>query len=287
LRFAPAGNVAGVSAAAKYSAPERLQELLAKCERELRSGALSTQTLGLIRDTERRIVECLDSQRVAAPRKKSASQIGPCDLMLPRAARAPFDRPGWIFEMKYEGLRVLGARESASARLLSCGGANLASAFPEITECLLRLPEVVLDGELVVLDSQGKAELDKVYARSRAGTPASIEKAMDRGLADLLVFDILELRGKDLRPLPLLTRKRLLQNTLEGFQRIRPMQYVHERGEWLFAAARDLDIGGIVAKRADSPYTAGKTGDWLAIERAPAAGSAGTKRRQAPISPQR
>lgn len=254
-----------MSAAAKYSTPERLQKLLAKCELELRSGALSAQTVRLIRDTEQRIAEYLESQRAVPSRKKTASPIGPRDLMLPGTARAPFDRPGWIFEMKYEGLRVLAVSESAGVRLHSRGGANLASAFPEIAESLLRLPEVALDGELVVLDSQGRAELDKVYARSRALTPASIKKAMDQGLADFLVFDILKLRGEDLRALPLLTRKRLLQHTLEGFQRIRPMQYVHERGEWLFSAARGLGIAGIVAKRADSPYTAGKTRDWLAI----------------------
>ena len=262
------------AAAKSLSTIERLQRLLAKCELQLRSGAVSPQTVRLMRDTEQRIAKSLDSLELAAapkagskPANKRASHIGPRDLMLPQVARAPFDRPGWIFEMRYEGVRVLAIRESAGARLLSRSGTNLASAFPEVGECLLRLPEVVLDGELVVLDSQGKAKFDEVYRRSLARNPSSVKRAMDRSLADFLAFDILKLRGKDLRALPLLTRKRLLQQTLEGFERIRPMQYVHERGKPLFAAAQELDMTGIVAKRADSPYAAGKTRDWIVIRR--------------------
>lgn len=169
--------------------------------------------------------------------------------------------------MKYEGVRVLAVRESAGARLLSRGGKDLASGFPEIRECLLRLPEVALDGELVVLDSEGQADYDEVYRRSLARTPSPVKRAMQRFLADFLAFDILKLRGNDLRELPLLTRKRVLQHTLEGFERIRPMQYVHERGKPLFAAARELGMPGIVAKRGDSPYASGKTRDWLVIAR--------------------
>ena len=244
----------------------------------------------MIEHTEQAIAECLRSlerqpasKSAASPavalQKEGASRITQRDLMSPRAAKTPFDRPGWLFELKYDGFRVLAVRRGSGARLLSQSGVNLAPAFPEIVECLLKLPEVVLDGELVVLDSQGKAQFDKVQRRSLARTPSSVKKAMRTAQADLLALDILELRGRDLRVLPLLVRKRVLQQALEGFQRIRPIQYVHERGKRLFAAARELDIGGIVAKRADSPYAAGESGDWLTIRRAAGGGSAGKRPR--------
>ena len=267
-----------MSAGAKFLPTiERLHELLASWELQLRSGAVSEKTLRTIEDTEQAIVECLASlerQPSSQPASKSAlalkriaSHIAPRDLMLPRAARIPFDRPGWIFEMKYDGLRVLALRDSARVRLLSRSGVDLAAAFPEVVESLRKLPEIILDGELVVLDSQGKAEFAKVQARTLASTPSSVKRAMSVGLADLLAFDVLKLRGKDLRAIPLLARKRVLQQALDGLQRVRPMQYVHERGRRLFAAAADLHIDGIVAKRADSLYAAGKSRDWLVVRR--------------------
>jgi ATP-dependent DNA ligase len=274
-----------VSAEAKFLPTiERLHRLLANCELQLRSGPVSAKTLRMIADTEQAIVECLQSlERQSRPQpasksaialKRIASNVTPRDLMFPQAARRAFDRPGWIFEMKYDGLRVLAVRESGRARLLSRSGVNLGPAFPEVVESVLKLPETVLDGELVVLDSQGKAQFEKVHARSLAHTPSSVKRAMSVGLADLLAFDVLKLRGKDLRAIPLLTRKRVLQQMLEGFQRVRPMQYVHEHGKRLFAAARDLDIAGIVAKRADAPYSAGRSRDWLTIRRPVGARSA-------------
>ena len=267
-----------MSAAAKFLPTiERLHKLLANCELQLRSGPVSAKTLRMIEDTEQAIAECLQSlERQSRPQpasksatalKRLALDIAPRDLMFPRAARVPFDRPGWIFEMKYDGLRVLAIQESGRARLLSREGENLAPAFPEIAESILKLPEIVLDGELVVLDSQGAPQLDKVMARSAANTPSAVKQAMSVGFADLLAFDVLKLRGRDLRALPLLARKRALQQALDGLQRVRPMQYVHERGRRLFTAAADLHINGIVAKRGDSLYMAGKSRDWLVIPR--------------------
>ena len=77
------------------------------------------------------------------------------DLMLASAASKPFDRPGWIFELKYDGFRALAIREGAAVRLLSRRGNDLLPCFPEIAPCLRELPDIVLDAELVVLDDQG------------------------------------------------------------------------------------------------------------------------------------
>jgi bifunctional non-homologous end joining protein LigD len=70
--------------------------------------------------------------------------------MLAASAVKPFDRPGWIYELKYDGFRVLAIRRGEHIRLLSRRGNDLAPCFPEIVACLGELPDVVLDGELVV-----------------------------------------------------------------------------------------------------------------------------------------
>ncbi|HKV53080.1 MAG TPA: hypothetical protein VJN94_00425, partial [Candidatus Binataceae bacterium] len=94
---------------------------------------------------------------------------------------------------------------------------------------------------------------------------ASVEAAARRDPAVVFAFDALSLGGKDLRNLPLLKRKQMVENTLRGTQRIRPVQYVGEQGQRLYDAACGLQLEGIVAKRADSPYKAGRSKDWLKI----------------------
>jgi bifunctional non-homologous end joining protein LigD len=81
----------------------------------------------------------------------------------------------------------------------------------------------------------------------------------------LFAFDVLSLRGKDLRKLPLVKRKDALQGVLEGTERIKPVQHVGEGGARLYEAACALQLEGIVAKRADAPYKAGRSGDWQKI----------------------
>ena len=185
--------------------------------------------------------------------------------MLATTASKPFDRPGWIFELKYDGFRVLAIRNAANARLLSRRGNDLAACFPEIVECLHALPSMALDGELVVLDDTGKSDFERLRRRALLKKRISVEHAARQEPAVLFVFDILSLRGKDFRNVPLLKRKEALQTALEGSQRIRPVQHVGEGGTRLYEAACGLGLEGIVAKRAAAPYTAGRSGDWIKI----------------------
>jgi bifunctional non-homologous end joining protein LigD len=185
--------------------------------------------------------------------------------MLATAASKPFDRPGWIFELKYDGFRVLAIRDKRGARLLSRRGNDLAGSFPEIVSCLRELPDMVLDGELVVLDDSGKADFERLRRRAILKKSVSIEHAAKTDAAALFAFDVLVFGGKDVRKLPLLKRKEIVQDALQGSQRVRPVQYVGEQGVRLYEAAAALGLEGIVAKRADAPYKAGRSSDWLKI----------------------
>ncbi len=124
---------------------------------------------------------------------------------------------------------------------------------------------MVLDGELVVLNEKGKPVFEKVSRRVRTRKPMSVEAAMARDPAVVFAFDVLNVQGKDVRKLPLFKRKEILQRELQGAHRIRPVQYVGEQGQRLYDAACGLQLEGIVAKRADSPYKAGRSKDWVKI----------------------
>jgi bifunctional non-homologous end joining protein LigD len=187
------------------------------------------------------------------------------DLMLATPATKPFDRPGWVFELKLDGFRVLAIRDTKNARLLSRRGNDLSASFPEIVECLYLLPNSVLDGELVVLNDEGVPQFERLRRRALLKKHLSIEHAARVEPAAFFAFDILNLDGKDMRKLPLLKRKEALQKALAGSQRIRLVQHVGEGGQRLYEAASGLGLEGIVAKRADAPYKAGRSSDWLKI----------------------
>jgi bifunctional non-homologous end joining protein LigD len=187
------------------------------------------------------------------------------DLMLLAETQAPFERRGWIFELKYDGFRVLAQRSGSFVSITSRRGTDLTACFPEIVECLVELPDLVLDGELVVLDARGHPQFERLARRARMSRFPSVDAAAKEDPAMIFAFDLLELRGKDMRSQPLLKRKAALEKVLKGSSRIRYLTHVGEDGRRLFAAAARLELEGIVAKRADSAYKRGRSRDWLKI----------------------
>ena len=222
-----------------------------------------------------------------------ACRGSPGDLMLATSASKPFDRPGWIFELNYEGFRVLAIRDRNGARLCSRRGTDLSARFPEIMASLIELsfsavavsgsspwvhnlstgatrlgadavPDLVLDGELVVPDDTGKPSLERLRRRLLLKRRVLVEHAARHEPAALFAFDILCLRGRDLRTLALVKRKIILRIALEASKRIQAVQHVEE-GQRLYDAACGLGVEGIVAKRGDAPYKAGRSPDWVKI----------------------
>jgi bifunctional non-homologous end joining protein LigD len=191
------------------------------------------------------------------------------DLMLATPASSPFDSPGWLYELRYDGYRAIAIRQGDKARLISRRGNDLSPRFPEIIECLLELPECVLDAELVMLDDKGRPHFERLRRRAMMRKEISIRNAAQWEPAVLFVFDMLSVRGKDLRKLRLLKRKEAVQHVvgsvLGRFRRVRVVQHVGEQGQRLYDSARELGLEGIMAKRADSAYRAGRSRDWLKI----------------------
>ena len=158
----------------------------------------------------------------------------------------PFSDPGWIFERKLDGIRCIAIRDGSGVSLMSRTAHRMNDQFPEIAEALEREPteDFVLDGEVVALRG-GVSSFELLQQRHRRRVPVYY-----------YVFDIPRLDGEDLRPLPLRERKARLRRALEfqGPIRFNPHRK-GEHGEELFREACRKGLEGVIAKRADSPYT--------------------------------
>jgi bifunctional non-homologous end joining protein LigD len=205
-----------------------------------------------------------DLERLGAPKK--AVQPEAVQLMLAEARDDAFTAAGWLFELKLDGYRVLGARDGA-ARLLSRNGNDLSSCFPEVIQVLTALPfdRLVLDGEIVALDEAGRPSFQRLQQRARLRRGLDIRHAMVENPVTYFAFDLLGVDDFDLRPLPLSTRKALLQKLLPPAGVIRFLDHFETEGEVLYEQVQRLGLEGIVAKRAESPYRAGRSATWLKI----------------------
>src|SRR6185295_8135486 len=187
-------------------------------------------------------------------------------VMKPAARERPFSRRGWLFELKHDGFRMLAAGGSGEARLLYKKGRDAAPTFPEVAAAVAALPfrSLILDGEVVILDDQGRPDFQRLQRRGLRMGPADPAQAAAEP-AVLFAFDLLACEGFDLRPLPLAARKAILRRVIPDDGLLRVADEIPERGEDLYAAVIELGLEGIVAKRASSPYRAGYSADWLKI----------------------
>ena len=179
----------------------------------------------------------------------------------------PFSRAGWVFEIKYDGYRLLGEAGGGGAKLISRNGNDLTRVFPEVALVLGRLPyrAVVLDGEVVVNDAAGIPSFQMIQKRGRLQREGDIARAAVALPATYYAFDLLAFEGYDLRSLPLLERKALLREVLPPTGPVRYSDHIPEKGEEMFRHLVGMGLEGVVAKRADSVYVGGRSRSWLKV----------------------
>ncbi|HEX4893316.1 MAG TPA: hypothetical protein VFV47_08505, partial [Hyphomicrobiaceae bacterium] len=152
--------------------------------------------------------------------KKPGLRITHKDLAAPTNKAKAFNDPGWVWELKHDGYRALLIKEAGRVSLLTRRGNELIQFFPEIAADLRQLPDMAIDGELVMLDAEGKPEFHRLRGRCAIRDPQRLADAAVSTPAAVFAFDLLQLRGKDLRALPLLKRKAVLQKELGKTARI-------------------------------------------------------------------
>jgi bifunctional non-homologous end joining protein LigD len=188
------------------------------------------------------------------------------DLALLSAGK-PFSARGWIFELKYDGFRVLALKDGDRVRLLSRHGRDMAEAFPELVADLSGVDgDVAIDGELVVLDEMGRPQFGQVSSRALMRDPMNIRLTSRALPAAIMGFDLLHAHGRDHRGLPLVVRKAALKGLLRRCRRVRCAEHVEDDGRAMYAQVEGLELEGIVAKRAASIYVAGRCRDWVKIK---------------------
>jgi bifunctional non-homologous end joining protein LigD len=204
-------------------------------------------------------------ERLGAPRREVRGETA--QLMLAESRDRPFTNPGWLFELKLDGYRLLAERSNGPPHLFSRNGNDLASSFPEVSRAVGALPlsRVLLDGEVVALDESGRPSFQRLQQRAKLTRALDIRRATVENPVTFFAFDLLGAEDFDLRPLPLATRKELLRKLLPPAGLIRFLDHFQGEGEVLYEQVLKLGLEGIVAKRADSAYRAGRSPSWIKV----------------------
>ncbi len=179
----------------------------------------------------------------------------------------PFDDDGWLFEVKWDGHRCL-ANLGTSTRLTSRTSRDMTAQFPELIDMHRQLAarNAVVDGEIVALDREGRPSFERMQDRFHR-TPEELARNKGRVPVQFLAFDLLWLDGQPLLDLPLVERRARLVEVLVETRDIRLSQVVEGAGTDFFEQVRALQLEGIVAKRAASPYRPGiRSHDWRKIK---------------------
>jgi bifunctional non-homologous end joining protein LigD len=189
-------------------------------------------------------------------------------LMLAESRDDAFTSDDWLFELKLDGYRLLAAKRGNDVLLLTRNGLDYTDAFPEIARAVKALPHdaCILDGEVVVMDDQGKPSFARLQRRGRLKNRLEIGQASVELPATFFAFDLVAFEDFDLRGLPLVERRALLAEIVPKLGAVRGLDYIPREGELMFREVTKLGLEGIVAKRADSTYSARRSSNWLKIK---------------------
>ncbi len=175
-----------------------------------------------------------------------------------------FSDPDWVFERKLDGERCGAIRRRGQVTLLSRTGRSLNASYPELVDELSGArDDLLVDGEIVAFKG-GQASFERLQQRMQIRDP--MRARASPVAVYYYIFDLLELAGQDLRPLPLLERKARLREAVSFGGHLRYTTYRRREGEQAFTYACRHGWEGVIAKRAASPYVATRSRDWLKIK---------------------
>ncbi len=189
-------------------------------------------------------LEAIRRELSALPAKAMPATISP---MLATLVPEAFDSNEWIFEEKLDGYRGIAFIKNGDVRLRSRENTDYGQRYPGIIEALKAWNEdAVLDGEIVILDDEGKPDFE------------ALERNVQKSNVYYYVFDLLWYDGRDTMHLPLTLRKQMLKNIIPVSGIVRYCEHTETHGKELFKKIADDGREGIVAKKKDSTYAPGK-----------------------------
>jgi bifunctional non-homologous end joining protein LigD len=171
--------------------------------------------------------------------------------MLATLIAKPFHQPGWVYEEKYDGYRLIAYKDGNWVMLLSRNDKDRTGTFAEISEAIRKLPAttLVLDGEAVVFDRKGISRFQLLQQGGRN--------------LRFAVFDCLYMNGRDLRKEALKERRTAMEAALTGQEKLFPSRRLPPNGLEAFEQAKKRGLEGIMAKEEASIYTEGRSKKWL------------------------
>jgi len=168
--------------------------------------------------------------------------------MLATLVDAPFHRPGWVWEEKYDGNRLIATKDGRHVRLITRNDKDRTEDFPEVAAALAALPAptLVLDGEVVVFDAAGISRFQLLQRRAAGASPPIY-----------VAFDCLHARGRDLMREPLSARRSALEAEVREGPRLQVARRLADDGFEAFAEARRRGLEGVIGKDPRAPYVPG------------------------------
>ncbi|BCJ94196.1 DNA ligase D [Anaerocolumna cellulosilytica] len=183
------------------------------------------------------------------------------DVQLAKLVNKVPEGEDWLYELKYDGYRILSYVECSSARLITRNGNDYTRRFHKIASSLIDFAggrAMVLDGEMAITDASGKTDFQALQNYMKNPKAKNLT---------YIVFDLLALDGKDLREQPLIKRKEKLKALLKDAPKcIYYSRYVRGSGKESFVVACEAGMEGIVGKKADSIYSGTRNGDWIKLK---------------------
>lgn len=196
-------------------------------------------------------------EKSASPKKSRPAPM-PSFLapQLCRSVERPASGRDWVHEIKFDGYRIQMRIQGGEVTLKTRKGLDWTSRFGAIAKAGEELPDAIIDGEIVALDKHGAPDF------------AALQAALsERRTEDLVffAFDMLFSAGEDLRPQPLLHRKKLLKSCLDDYGDgiiLRYVEHFETGGDAILKSACKLSLEGIVSKAVDAPYVSGRSNSW-------------------------
>ena len=178
--------------------------------------------------------------------------------MLATLTDEPFDDKNWIYEIKWDGYRAIAEIKDGKVNLHSRNNKSFNKKFSDVAEDLKIIEgDVILDGEVVVVDEEGKSSFQLLQNYQKTG----------KGNLVYYIFDIVYLNGYDLTELPQITRKKILQKIEFNTSHLKISDHIEKNGKEFFKAAQEKKLEGIIAKNKEATYDPGKrVKDWLKIK---------------------
>ncbi|HHZ00684.1 MAG TPA: DNA ligase, partial [Tissierellia bacterium] len=183
------------------------------------------------------------------------------DVQLAKLVKTIPDGDEWLYEMKYDGYRILAFIEGNGVRLMTRNGNDITNRFNTIGSSLIDLAKgraMVLDGEIVVADESGRTDFQALQSY--------LQNRQSQNLF-YIIFDLLALDGEDIRGQTLIERKEKLRSLMQDAPgNLHYSRHVKGHGKESFAAACRAGMEGIIGKKADSVYSGKRNGDWIKIK---------------------